>query len=214
MPTEQATHKRVHVRRINEKLDTLQLAADLAQLVSKARELGADAACILKGKDFAYVSAPIAAAPLSKNLASAHWPLAFPHDPVPAAAKAFNRAVFFRVPTPAGMPDYGHEMITEPAHRAPYEKCYEITQKLESEAFYLGYHLAVGFAAGHCRFVYCAAEKRCAATIKGRPCRHPYKARPSLLAAGLDAAAMAGKLPDQNRKADCGEPLYGIVFVA
>ena len=75
--------------------------------------------------------------------------------------RAFDSGVFFRINTGARMPDYGGGPIADAAHRRIYRQVYEIVTAVESAAFYMGYHLALGFAAGNCRAVFCADEKRC-----------------------------------------------------
>jgi predicted metal-binding protein len=89
------------------------------------------------------------------------------------------------------MTDYGGGPVANPDHRQAILRVYEIVTLLESNAFYLGYHLTLGFAVGNCRAVFCHDENRCWAMVKGRCCIRPYRARPGMAAVGVDADAMA-----------------------
>ncbi len=67
----------------------------------------------------------------------------------------------------------------------------EMVAELEGEAFHLGYHLAIGFAAGECSL--CVPQKECAVLTSGE-CRHPLQARPAMEACGFDVFAIAKKM--------------------
>ena len=56
---------------------------------------------------------------------------------------------------------------------------------LEAEAFKMGYRFATAFAGGDC--VLCDV----CAGVAGEPCRHPFEARPSMEAVGIDVVATA-----------------------
>jgi predicted metal-binding protein len=84
---------------------------------------------------------------------------------------------------------------------------------LESESFYMGYHLAVGFATGNCRAIFCAEESSCWASVKGRKCVQPYKGRPSMEAAGMDSVAMARAKKWRLPKREGAPLLAGLVMV-
>ena len=60
-----------------------------------------------------------------------------------------------------------------------------IMTALEAEAFKMGYRFAAAFAGGDC--VLCDV---CAGAA-GEPCKHPFEARPSMEAVGIDAVATA-----------------------
>ena len=65
--------------------------------------------------------------------------------------------------------------------------------RVEAEAFYDGYHLALGFAGGPCKTIFCP-DVECSALIPGQGCRHSYKARSAMEAVGMDAFQMAAKV--------------------
>lgn len=67
----------------------------------------------------------------------------------------------------------------------------EMVADLEGRAFHMGFHLAMGFAAGECSL--CVPQKECTALTKGE-CRHPLRARPAMEACGFDVFAIVKKL--------------------
>jgi predicted metal-binding protein len=73
-----------------------------------------------------------------------------------------------------------------------YKKVFEIASAVESAAFYDGYYLAVGFAAGSCKSTYCF-DKPCA-VLGGDKCRHALRSRPSMEAVGIDCYRLAAEL--------------------
>jgi len=66
---------------------------------------------------------------------------------------------------------------------------HEIVSKIESEAFFNGYHFALGFGSGSCKG-YCF-DLDCTAIQTGQACRYPLKARPSMESVGMDVFTMA-----------------------
>jgi len=170
---------------------------------------GAHRASVIDAKDVAFVQG--LESHLHPDYVSAHWPLVCPHDSIADAVRAFTAGVFFCVKTPAGFDDPGQGPIESEGAKELCMEALDITATLESEAFYMGYHLALGLAHGNCRALFCSREKRCWAMVKGRVCLHPFKARPSIVAAGIDAASMARSLAWSNT----GEssPVGGLVLV-
>jgi predicted metal-binding protein len=67
----------------------------------------------------------------------------------------------------------------------------EMVASLEGKAFYMGFPLAMGFAAGECSL--CLPGKSCT-VLAGDPCRHPLRARPAMEACGFDVFAIARKV--------------------
>lgn len=84
------------------------------------------------------------------------------------------------------------EDIVGPRHISP-KKVFEIVSEIESAAFYDGYYLALGFAAGSCKEVWCH-DVECSALKHGSGCRFPFKARSSMECAGMDVFMMATKM--------------------
>ena len=58
--------------------------------------------------------------------------------------------------------------------------------KLEKEALYMGYRFAAALAGGCC----CLCDE-CVGPSSGEKCRHPFQARPSIEAVGVDVVATA-----------------------
>jgi predicted metal-binding protein len=61
-----------------------------------------------------------------------------------------------------------------------------IINKVEAKASMLGYRFATGFKAGACTLC-----PECVAANSGKHCRHPYQARPSMEAVGIDVLKTA-----------------------
>ncbi|NLE22906.1 MAG: DUF2284 domain-containing protein [Actinobacteria bacterium] len=76
---------------------------------------------------------------------------------------------------------------------------------LERAAFKLGYRYAAAFSGGEC--VLC---EECVGQSSGEPCRHPFQARPSMEAVGIDvvataeAAGLSVELPAEDHPAWTG----------
>jgi len=60
-------------------------------------------------------------------------------------------------------------------------KLHRIVNEIEAAAFKGGFYLAAGLIAGEC--LLCG---ECVTPASGRPCRHPFEARPSMEAMGID----------------------------
>lgn len=67
---------------------------------------------------------------------------------------------------------------------------HDVVYKVESIAFRDGYELAVGFANGSCKKLYCS-NTECSAIQPGGKCRFPYKSRGSMEGCGMHAMKMA-----------------------
>jgi len=117
------------------------------------------------------------------------------------------------MPIAETMPDYGGGPISDETHRRFFIKTYQIVTDIESTAFYMGYHLTIGLAAGNCRAVFCSEEKRCWSMQKGRACIRPNIGRPSMEAAGIDAVAMAKHLNWKISKSAPYPILAGLVLI-
>jgi len=69
---------------------------------------------------------------------------------------------------------------------APARKLHEIINAGEREAFLSGFPFAAGLIGGCCRLC-----RTCVAARSGRACRHPFQARPSMEAMGIDVLSTA-----------------------
>ncbi len=72
-------------------------------------------------------------------------------------------------------------------------KMYEIVSKIEAEAYYDGYYLALAFSSGACKSAFCH-DIECSALVPGQSCRHSLRARGCMSGAGMDATIMATKV--------------------
>ena len=71
-------------------------------------------------------------------------------------------------------------------------KSHEMISRIEAEAFYDGYHLALGLADGPCKPLFCP-NNECSALVPGQGCRHALRARSSMEGVGMDAYSMAAR---------------------
>ena len=101
--------------------------------------------------------------------------------------KKYNHAIFFKLNVKPEVIVRNRETILERA--GAYRKIFEIVSAIESMAFYDGYYLATGFAAGSCKSTYCYKVE--CSVLKGERCRHELKVRPSMEAVGIDAYKLA-----------------------
>lgn len=72
------------------------------------------------------------------------------------------------------------------AFRGSQERLCEIINQIESTCIREGYRFAAGLSAGGC--ILC---DECVGASSGLPCRHPFRARPSMEAMGIDVVATA-----------------------
>jgi predicted metal-binding protein len=76
--------------------------------------------------------------------------------------------------------DYFNEL------KASQERLYDIINSIESASLKAGYRFSIGFAAGGCLLC-----DKCVGPDSSEPCRHPFKARPSMEAIGIDVVGTA-----------------------
>lgn len=77
---------------------------------------------------------------------------------------------------------------------APYQRTInEVIAKIEAQAFYDGYYLALGFGSGTCKSMFCP-DTDCKALITGQSCPHRLKARASMEAVGIDCFNLATRV--------------------
>ncbi len=127
-------------------------------------------------------------------------PHAMDLDQVREMVNNFHYAIFTKIEVPSELITGPHvRIITGPRARekrlwARYQiKNHEIVSKLEAEAFYDSYYLAVGFADGSCKIAFCP-NLECSALVPGQGCRQPLRARPSMEGVGMNAFLMAAKV--------------------
>ncbi len=102
----------------------------------------------------------------------------------------YKNAIFFKLEVNPKVIVRNRETIQERV--GVYKKIFEIVNSIESMAFYDGYYLAIGFAAGSCKSTYCY-NVECSA-LKSERCRHELKVRPSIEAVGIDVYKLATRV--------------------
>jgi predicted metal-binding protein len=101
------------------------------------------------------------------------------------------------------------ENITLMDRPRPGPRLRKIVADLEREIFLDGYYKAFGMASGPCRF--------CKTCDTNEPCKHPYKARPSMEACGIDVyqtARNCGFELEVVRTEDCSYSYVALLLIA
>ena len=182
-------------RKITEKVDQDQLHGDLEKYRKHALELGASDARIISTDDVILDERVVAKCTYPKCPGygtNANCP---PHamgiDQVRKVVGKFKHALFIKIETPSEH-TAGRKAVKEDL-ASPYRtKLSEIVSKIEAQAFYDGYHLALGFAGGSCKQLFCQ-NNDCTALIPGKGCPHRLKARSPMEAVGMDVYTMAAR---------------------
>jgi len=184
------------VRKIVERVPDKQLQKDLEKYRQRALKLGATDAKIITTDNVVIDERVLAKCTYPKcpgygtNINCP--PYAMDLDLVRKVVNNFRYAVFAKVDVPS-------EEIAGPEARdknlvAPWKrKINEIISKIEAEAFYDGYHLALAFGSGSCKSVLCP-KVECSALVPGQPCRYPLRARSPMEGVGMDVFTMATKI--------------------
>jgi len=123
---------------------------------------------------------------------NAHCP---PHamdlDAVRKLVSLYQYGLFLRLEVPPS--EFAGPAVARNSTTPALLKTHQLVTKIESRAFYDGYHLAVGFSGGSCKAIFCPGQP-CSALVTGSPCRHPSKARGSMECAGMDVFTMATRV--------------------
>lgn len=113
--------------------------------------------------------------------------------------KQYHRAILIKVDAPSGEQVTGSKIKGGRQAQLPGKDCedslkvgkmklHEIIGQLEASCLEKGYYFAAGFVAGSCTLC-----DQCVGIESGLPCRHPFRARPSMEAMGIDVMATAKK---------------------
>ena len=105
----------------------------------------------------------------------------------------FKHAIFFKIKVPTELIAGKRTLEQIKENRHISRKRFEIVARIESEAFYDGYYLAVGFGGGTCKAIFCP-DQDCRVLKPGQGCNLPYRARSSMEAVGMDVYLMATKV--------------------
>ena len=184
------------VRKVVESVPDELLQQDLAKYRQRAIELGATDAKIIT-TDMIIIDERVRVkcmVPICRSYGTN--PGCPPHsmdlDLVRKAVNNFKYAIFYMISLPSeevAGPEAKQKRLSIPSQITNYE----IASKLESEAFYDGYYLAMAFTGGPCNIVYCP-DMRCTVLAAQRACPHALIVRPSMEGSGMDAYLMATKV--------------------
>lgn len=179
------------IKKLSLEIDETVVKKHLEEYKNKTFELGADRAIIIKVEDIHVDERVILKCQVPRCFGygtSAHCP---PNTLKPAELtkylEKYKWAIFFTIDVPSEVIVRDKATIKERV--AVYQKVYKIVGDIESAAFYDGFYLAFGFAAGSCRHTFCGLEENCLA-IEGKRCRFSLRARPSMEAVGIDVYKM------------------------
>ena len=184
------------VRKIVERVSKEVLQQDLEKYRQRAIELGALDAKIITS-DMILIDERVRAKCINPKC---EWygtnancpPYAMEVEQVRKIVNNFHYAIFtwFKVPPEVIA---GHRDRDVRKRLRSTLKNHEIISKIEAEAFYDGYHLALGFANGACKSIFCP-NNECSALVPGQRCLHPLRARASMEGGGMDAYTMAARV--------------------
>jgi len=115
------------------------------------------------------------------------------------ALSRYHHAMLVRVEIPSAELGTGHDSGQDASptplrpgqtdvFRVAKQKLYDILYQIEALCLERGYHFAAGLGAGSCTLC-----DECVGPRSGLPCRHPFRARPSMEAVGIDVIATAQK---------------------
>jgi len=176
------------LRRIAHEISEQSLRSDLEGYRQKAVELGATAARIIRSNDVVVDRRVVAKCLFPKCPVSGTNINCPPQTPdaewVKTVVEGFQYAILFKVDGP-------YEKDGASSHEMKVKNL-EIVSKIEAQAYYDGYYLAVGFGGALCKTTLCLNED-CSALQAEKSCRHPLKGRPSMHAVGMDAYKMAAR---------------------
>lgn len=97
------------------------------------------------------------------------------------ALKKYSSALLIQIRTPAEQLGSQSEEGRKKAIYAPASELHEIVNAVEKAAQGLGFPLAAGLIGGTCKLC-----DPCVGVKSGKPCKYPFKARPSMEAVGID----------------------------
>ncbi len=184
------------VRKIVEKVSDEVLQQDLERYRQRAIELGATDAKIIT-TDMVVIDERVRVKCIVPKCGSYGTnpncpPYAMDLELVRKTVNNFHCAIFYMIKVPSeelAGPEARKKRLSIPSQI----KNHEIATKIESEAFYDGYYLAMGFANGPCKIVYCP-DTRCVVLASERGCPNALIVRPAMEGVGMDAFRMAAKV--------------------
>ena len=173
----------------------------LKNLVAAAKELGADEAKTVRAEDIV-VDKRVrlkCAVPLCVDLGR-HLlcpPNLMSVDEFSEILRLYKRAIILQVEADVDSSDKSRRRLDKDlcknlersTNSAKWERrLHGLVNQLETLAFKQGFYLAAGLIGGNC----CLCRK-CVEPMSGERCRHPFEARPSMEAMGIDVIRTCGK---------------------
>lgn len=182
--------------KIVEKVPEEQVQKDLEKYRERALELGATDAKVIRSDVVVMDDRVVAKCTYPKcpgyGTNANCPPYAMNIDQARKVVDGFKYAIFIKLEVPPK--DTAGKEAIERDLATPYrKKIAEIVAKIEAEAFYDGYHLAVGFGSGSCKRLFCP-DIDCIALATGKGCPHRLKARSPMEGVGMDVYTMATKV--------------------
>ncbi len=175
------------IRKISLETDEQQLKSDLDRYRQKALELGASNAAIVKAGDIPVDDRAALKCQIPLCFGYGTNPNCPPHTLKPRELKEiltkYDYAILLAMDVPPEVIVRDKATIKERV--AAYRRVFAIVNEVESMAFYDGYYLAFGFAAGSCRHTFCGEQTACT-VMEGEKCRISLRSRPSQEAVGID----------------------------
>ena len=183
-------------QKIVEKISEEKLQQDLEKYRQRAIELGASDAKIITMDKVVIDERVLAKCTYPKcpgyGTNANCPPYAMSPDQIRKVVNNFSYAIFIKLEIPSNH-TAGREAIDKNLVMPYRRKLSEIVAKIESEAFYDGYHLALGFGSGTCKALFCP-DIECRALVTGQACPHRLKARSPMEGVGMDVYTMATKV--------------------
>jgi predicted metal-binding protein len=180
-------------RKILEKVPNDVLQADLKKYRGRALELGATDAKIIPTEMILIderVLGKCINPPCSNYGNNINCPpYAMSPDLMRKIVSNFSYAIFTMTKVPSEQVA-GPEAKEKKWNAISQRKNHDMVSEIESEAFFDGYHLAMGFADGSCKSVFCP-NADCSALVPGQGCRYAMRARASMEAVGMNSFKMA-----------------------
>ena len=178
------------------KLPKERLQKDLAKYKKMALELGATDAKAIRADSIVVDERVLAKCMYPKcnsyGTNASCPPYAMPPDMTRTIIKKFRYGMLIKIEVPAN--EIAGADAKDSALHLPYvKKISEIVAKIEAQAFYDGYYLALAFSASNCKSIFCPDED-CQALEEGKPCRHPEQSRSSMEAVGIDVYMTATRV--------------------
>jgi predicted metal-binding protein len=217
----EGTAMKESVRRVRLNIGESELKKDLERYCSFAIEQGASDAFFVAAKEVPIDDRVALKCCIPKCFGYATCancpPYSLTPDETRKMASLYRYAVALKLDVLPGVIVRDRETIKERVES--YKKVFDMVNLIESESFYDGYYLSVGFAAGSCKSTFCYNVE--CTVLKGEKCRLALRARPSMEAVGIDCYRLATErgweiLPiGSGAEADCVShgTLMGIVFI-